>query len=147
MRDLGNIHGTTLNIKGLGCLIRGRSGSGKSLLALDLLSHYGENAALIADDQTLLHLENDYLLATCPPALKGKIELYGRGIIDWPCIDQTKIDVIIDLVEILPRMAEENELTCQLFGHGLPRILVPERAIGDPAHQRMLIETGLNALV
>lgn len=145
MRDLGNIHGTTLIIKGLGCLIRGRSGSGKSLLALDLLGHYGKNAALVADDQTLLHLVDGHLIATCPPPLKGKIELYGRGIIDWPCVGQTKLDIIIDLVEILPRIPEENELTCQLFGIDLPRIPVPERATGDPAHQRLLIEVGLNA--
>lgn len=147
MRDLGNIHATTLNIKGLGCLIRGRSGSGKSLLALELLSYYGENAALIADDQTILHLENDHLFATCPPPIKGKIELYGRGIIDWPCVERTQLDIIIDLVETLPRMPEENELTCQLFGVDLHRIPVPERATGDPVHQRLLVEAGLSAYV
>lgn len=143
MSPINNIHATTLEIDGHGCLIRGRSGSGKSLLALDLLTYYGEKAVLIADDQTLLETVEGQLIATCPAPLVGKIELYGRGIIDWPSKPSTHITCVIDLVQSLPRMPAESAFSCQISGVELIRIPVPERAESDPVHQRMLVEAGL----
>lgn len=143
MTDPNNIHATTIEIDGQGCLIRGRSGSGKSLLALALLTHYGDKAALVADDQTLLNVVDNQLVATCPAPIRGKIELYGRGIIDWPAKPQTSLKFIFDLVETLPRMPQKSEFVCELRGVTLKRVLLPEHANSDSLHQVMLIEAAL----
>ena len=66
----GNVHATALVYDGIGVLITGPSGSGKSLLALDLLDHAalaGTQAFLIADDQVLLEAEGGTLRAAAPP--------------------------------------------------------------------------------
>lgn len=138
-----NIHATSIKIKDTGCLIRGPSGSGKSLLALELLNHFGESAALIADDQTTLTLQDNQLIASCPTPLIGKIELYGRGIIEWPRIEQFPIGLVIDLVDTRERMPDEAEFTCEIMDRQLRRVPVPNHRLTDLSHQRMLVEAGL----
>lgn len=138
-----SIHATSIKLGNTGCLIRGPSGSGKSLLALELLDRADENTALIADDQTILTVENNKLIATCPPALKGKIELYGHGIIDWPTIERYQIDLVIDLVDTVERMPPKTAFTCAIKDISLRRIPVPNRALTDLAHQHMLVQAGL----
>ena len=137
------IHATSIKLGDTGCLIRGPSGSGKSLLALELLNRAGENAALIADDQTILTVENDKLIATCPPTLKGKIELFGRGIIEWPTINQHPIDLVIDLVSEIERMPPKSAFTCIINNLSLIRIPVPNHSLTDLSHQHMLVQAGL----
>lgn len=137
------IHATSIKLGDTGCLIRGPSGSGKSLLALELLGRAEKNAALIADDQTILTLENGKLIATCPPTLKGKIELYGRGIIEWPTIEQHQIDLVIDMVDKIERMPPKAAFTCTIDGVTLRRIPVPNHALTDLAHQHMLVQAEL----
>ncbi|MBL4893059.1 MAG: HPr kinase/phosphatase C-terminal domain-containing protein [Rhizobiaceae bacterium] len=137
------IHATSIKLGDTGCLIRGPSGSGKSLLALELLDRAGENAALIADDQTTLTVKDNKLIATCPPALKGKIELYGRGIIEWPTIEHHQIDLVIDLVDEIERMPPRTAFTCIVNNITLRRIPVPNHALTDLAHQHILVQAGL----
>ncbi|MFK5980032.1 MAG: HPr kinase/phosphatase C-terminal domain-containing protein [Rhizobiaceae bacterium] len=138
-----NIHATSIKLGNTGCIIRGPSGSGKSLLALELLNRAGKDAALIADDQTTLKVENKRLIASCPPALKGKIELYGRGIIEWPTIEHHQIDLVIDLVDEIERMPPKTAFTCVINAVTLQRIPVPNHALTDLAHQHMLVRAGL----
>ena len=90
------IHGTSVAYKGCGFLIRGKPGSGKSDLALRIIMDGGK---LIADDQTMLHVETGKLIATCPDPIKSKLEVRGIGIIDLKSkhCDSHQVDVIIDL--------------------------------------------------
>lgn len=90
-----NYHGTSLVCNERGILLRGKSGSGKSDLALRL-TH--EGATLIADDQTNIVAKGSELIATCPTSLEGKLEVRGIGIIDVPFIKQHPLHIIIDLV-------------------------------------------------
>ena len=60
-------------------MIAGASGSGKSGLALRLLSL---GAGLVADDITWLTRDGNQILAQCPPTLKGRIEARGIGILN-----------------------------------------------------------------
>jgi len=138
-----NIHATSIRLEKTGCLIRGASGSGKSLLALELLDRFGKKAALIADDRTLLTVENGRLFATCPPALKGKIELYGRGIIEWSTTARHAISVVIDLVDTRERMPLETAFSCTIMGVKLRRIPVPNHKFCDLSHQRLLVQAAL----
>ena len=61
------IHGTCVLLSGLGVLLRGPSGSGKSDLALRLIDG---GARLVADDQVELIPAEGRLLARAPEALQ-----------------------------------------------------------------------------
>lgn len=87
------LHGTTVAVGGRGVLIVGRSGSGKSDLALRLIDR---GAVLVADDYTELASENGVLQAMAPTAIAGKIEVRGIGIIDLPA-EPAPVALIVDL--------------------------------------------------
>ena len=61
-----------------GLLIKGKSGTGKSTLALELIAL---GARLVADDQVVLHPQDGGLLMSAPDPLKGRIEARGLGIL------------------------------------------------------------------
>lgn len=72
-------HGVFMEIFGLGVLIAGASGVGKSELALELL---GRGHRLIADDAAEFTLDaSGHPLGRCPPLLAGYIEVRGLGIL------------------------------------------------------------------
>lgn len=88
------IHGTLVARAGRGVLIVGASGTGKSALALELM---GFGADLVADDRVHLTAEDGALVATCPPALQGRIEARGIGIIKAPFVETAKVVLVADL--------------------------------------------------
>lgn len=74
------VHGELLEVFGMGVLITGSSGIGKSELALELISR---GHRLIADDTpTLARVAPDVLEGTCPPALSDLLEVRGLGILN-----------------------------------------------------------------
>ncbi len=100
-----------------GVLLRGKSGSGKSDLALRLIDR---GARLVADDCVYLTRKGDCLTAAAPPAISGKLEVFGLGIIDLPRLSFTKLRLVVDLAteENLERMPEHK--TVRLCGVELP---------------------------
>ena len=88
------IHASCIAVNARGLLIMGPSGSGKSALALQLMAF---GAALVSDDQTELTLENNRLIARCPPSLLGLIEARGIGILRTTAISQVEIALVADL--------------------------------------------------
>lgn len=72
------LHATTVSHQGRGVVILGRSGSGKSGLALSLMAF---GAVLVADDRTILDRRDGALIARCPEPLLGRIEARGIGIL------------------------------------------------------------------
>jgi HPr kinase/phosphorylase len=74
------VHGVYLEVMGMGVLITGESGIGKSELALELLSR---NHRLIADDAVeLIRVGPDVLVGQCPHVLSDYLEVRGLGILD-----------------------------------------------------------------
>ncbi len=74
------LHGVYMEVMGVGVLITGESGSGKSELALELLSR---NHRLIADDAVEFFRTNpDVLLGRSPEILSGLLEVRGLGILN-----------------------------------------------------------------
>ena len=59
-------------------------------------------AALVSDDQTELTLENNRLIARCPPNLRGLIEARGIGILHAAAIAETEIALVADLSQPEP---------------------------------------------
>ncbi|MEQ1712751.1 MAG: aldolase [Hyphomicrobium sp.] len=84
-------------------LIRGPSGAGKSDLALRCIASArgplapGE-VVLIADDQVQIVRRRDRLEASCPPAIRGKLEVRGIGMIDMTTVEAAEVALIVDLV-------------------------------------------------
>ncbi len=115
------IQATCVAIDGRGVLIRGAPGSGKSDLALRLIDG---GAALVADDGIELRVENGALLARfppqAPPALKGKIEVRGLGIVEVGAGPAVRLALLVDLttpesIERLPENQAEVLMGIELF--------------------------------
>ncbi len=74
------VHGTMVDVYGVGLLLAGPSGIGKSECALDLVER---GHRLVADDSvTITKKEEDILIATGNELLRHHMELRGIGIID-----------------------------------------------------------------
>jgi HPr kinase/phosphorylase len=73
-------HGVLLDVLGMGVLITGESGVGKSELALELISRGG---GLIADDVVELYrIGPETVEGRCPALLKDFLEVRGLGVLD-----------------------------------------------------------------
>ncbi|WP_374654929.1 HPr kinase/phosphorylase [Dongia sp.] len=83
------IDGVAVAIDGKAVLLRGRSGSGRSDLALRLID---EGARLVSDEQVELHRADTQLMVTAPAAmpasLKGLIEARGLGLVPVPYVGE-----------------------------------------------------------
>lgn len=91
------LHATSVAVDRAGVLILGPSGSGKSSLALALLSL---GARLIADDRTIVRRRDDLLWASVPPTLSGRIEARGVGILGAEAAPPTPLRLIVDMGQL-----------------------------------------------
>jgi len=74
------MHGVLLDVLGLGVLITGESGVGKSELALELISR---GHGLVADDVVeLRRIAPETLEGNCPPMLRDFLEVRGLGVLN-----------------------------------------------------------------
>ncbi|GLB47140.1 HPr kinase/phosphorylase [Philodulcilactobacillus myokoensis] len=98
-----SIHGVLVDIYGLGVLITGDSGIGKSETALELIKR---GHRLIADDRVEVYQQDEHtLIGQAPQILRNLLEIRGIGIIDVMNLfgagavrGKTKVDLIIHLV-------------------------------------------------
>jgi len=113
---MNTAHATCVAFDGLGVLLRGPSGSGKSDLALRAIA---EGARLVADDRVVLVRDGGAVIASAPPALAGKIEVRGVGIVRMEAVNEVRVMLVADLaapasVERLPETRR-----CDLLGASL----------------------------
>lgn len=149
MSESHNIHATGLVLGGIGLILRGPPGSGKSLLALDLLDQWearGLEAMLVSDDRVEIIAADAALRMRPAPNIEGLIELRGRGIVRRPFSANAPLHLVIDLVETLERMLEDDALVTELFGVTLARAPVPQAGVVDARHQLLLIREAIRAL-
>jgi len=88
------IHATSVAHGTEGVLLIGRSGAGKSDLALRLIDRGWE---LVADDYTELDVKAGRLIASAPPRIAGKMEIRGVGLVEIPYRSQAPITLVADL--------------------------------------------------
>jgi HPr kinase/phosphorylase len=121
------VHASAVLVGETGVLIRGASGSGKSALVLALLFQAQPKAWLVADDQVALAAEDGRLIATVPPAIAGRLEIRGQGIVSRPHVSPARIRLVVDLLppESCPRMPSAEEATAIVEGVALPRLMLP----------------------
>ncbi len=135
-------HGTLLDIKGIGVLIRGRSGVGKSECALALIER---GHSLVADDLVYIRLDNEQVLQGRSSELnRGYMECRGIGIVNIADLFgvravrlEKNIDLVVTFEEWKPGMVEERTgLETEYFsilGIQIPHIVLPVRPGRDLA--------------
>lgn len=94
LADSTSMHGVFMDVLGLGVLITGESGVGKSELALELISR---GHGLVADDVVeISRIAAKTLEGRCPPLLKDFLEVRGLGVLN--------IRVIFGETAVRPKM-------------------------------------------
>ncbi len=128
------IHGTCVLIGGIGVLLRGPSGGGKSDVAVRLIDG---GALLVADDQVQVRMDQGRLMATAPAPLAGLIEVRGVGILPVPTAEAAEIRLVVDLVaaERVERLPEPETVT--LMDHAVPRLALSPFDASTPAKLRL----------
>jgi len=127
-------HGTLVDVYGVGLLFTGRSGIGKSEVALDLIER---GHRLVADDIVeITKTGEDVLIGRYRELLRHNLEIRGVGVIDVQAIFgirsirmQKRIEVEVQLQEWdesvdYERVTMENRYT-QFLGINIPQVIVP----------------------
>ncbi len=102
MMTRDNIYATCVAIDNIGVLILGKSGLGKSDLALRLISN--KNAILVSDDRTDIIIKDNKLYASSPDVIKGMLEVRGIGIINLPYMVSAEIKLVVNLVDNITKI-------------------------------------------
>ncbi|MDQ8203883.1 HPr(Ser) kinase/phosphatase [Pelagicoccus sp. SDUM812003] len=106
-------HGTMMDIKGIGTMIRGSSGVGKSECALALIER---GHSIVADDMTRIKLVDEReLVASAMELNRGHMECRGIGIINVGemfgvrsvRLDK-RVDLVVSLIEAGPSSEEDR---------------------------------------
>lgn len=103
-------HGCMIDYRGVGILVKGKSGSGKSETAIGLIERGG---ALIADDHVKIRNVNGILTAYTEDFSRGFIEMRGIGIINVTNIyglGSIRPDCPLDLIVNLRPHSDLNEV-------------------------------------
>ena len=137
-----SIHGTLVDVKGVGVLLRGSSGVGKSECALALVER---GHSLVADDYVRVTLVGDReLVGTSKELNRGYMECRGIGIINVASIfgvrsvrREKRIDLVITFKLWQPGMDEERTgLDMESFSildRKVPHMTLPVRPGRDMA--------------
>lgn len=128
-----NLHGCMISYRGVGMLIMGSSGIGKSEAALGLVER---GAALVADDKVKMKKANGQLTASTEDFSKGFIEMRGVGIINVGNLyglgairDECRVDLIVFLkpesdLNNVDRVGAKRE-EYDVLGVGVPYLEIP----------------------
>lgn len=113
------IHATCVALGGVGVLLHGASGSGKSDLALRLIDR---GATLVSDDYTDLRAEDGRLIATAPANIAGLIEIRGLGIVAIDHVDTIPVGLCLLLDSPVERMPPEGFERIDFAGITIPAL-------------------------
>jgi HPr kinase/phosphorylase len=157
----GQLHGCMVDVQGVGVVIQGESGIGKSEAALGLLER---GHSLVADDVTLLRLlDGEEVIGTAKELGHNFMEVRGIGLINVAAmfgIAAIRREKRIDLVITLQRWEDAQEIDrvgldeqfVELLGQKIPRMTIPVRPGRDlsglievAAFQTKLRLSGYNA--
>ncbi len=127
------LHGCMVDMRGVGVLIVGKSGAGKSETAIGLLER---GASLVADDLVRVKYVGGELVATAPDLSRGYMEIRGIGIINVANLyglASIRPDKRLDLVVTLKPQADLNEVdrvglqqkTYEILGQQVVHVEIP----------------------
>lgn len=129
-------HGSMVDIQGIGTLIRGASGIGKSECVLSLLER---GYSLVSDDVTRFRsFENQRLIGSSPDLTRFHMEVRGIGIINVASIfgvHSIRPEKTLDLVVTLQDWKEMDDVdrhglqrsSYKILGISVPHVIIPVR--------------------
>jgi HPr kinase/phosphorylase len=139
-------HGVLLDILGLGVLLAGESGIGKSECALDLV---GRGHRLVADDTVEIRCRGQaILIGTCPELTRHHVEIRGLGLVnvtDLFGVSATRSSKRVELVVQFERWDRGREYdrlgldtaTIEILGVPVPLVTMP---VAPGRNLAMLVE-------
>jgi len=130
-----SLHGVFMDVLGMGVLITGDSGAGKSELALELISR---GHGLVADDVVdVSRIGLDVLEGRCPALLRDFLEVRGLGLInirtvfgETACRRKMRLKLIVHLQKPVRGVPEEARLPLDaqsetILGVPVSRVTLP----------------------
>lgn len=134
LTETTSLHGVLVDVLGIGILIIGRSGVGKSECALDLVA---KGHRLVADDMIVVRKRPpNLIIGSSPDLIRYHMEIRGLGIINIKDIFgntavriEKQIDMVVSLVEWEPnheydRLGFDKEIF-QILDVELPMVKLP----------------------
>lgn len=128
------VHGCLVDVQGIGVLIQGKSGTGKSESVIGLLQR---GASLVADDAVRLRLiEDREVVGSAPDVTRDMIEIRGLGLLNVAAlfgVGSVRLSKRLDLIVNLVTGAETADLervdsgssTDNIMGQEIPRVDLP----------------------
>jgi len=128
------LHGTLVDVDGVGLLFTGRSAIGKSEVGLDLIER---GHRLVADDTVIITRKSQgILVGECPPILKEHMEIRGIGFINVKRLfgirsirRQKRVEVMVQLAEWDQNLEYERtgleDKAHTILGVEIPEVSVP----------------------
>ena len=135
------IHGSLVEVAGIGVLILGRSGVGKSEGVIELVRR---GQRLVADDVVRLRVEDGALLGWSPPHIRHFIEVRGLGLMnvadlfgEQATLEQCAVGFVVRLESVakgkqFERIGFERESET-LLGVAVPKVRLPVHAASNLA--------------
>ena len=129
-----SVHGTLVDVDGVGLLFRGRSGIGKSEVGLDLVER---GHRLVADDVVIIDRKaQGILVGHSPDILQDHMEIRGIGVMDVKKMfgvrgtrRQKRVEVLVNLVDWDEKFAYERlgleERKVVILGVEVPEVYIP----------------------
>jgi len=138
LAETTSLHGVFMDVLGLGVLITGESGVGKSELGLELISR---GHGLVADDVVeVARIAPDALEGRCPELLRDFLEVRGLGLLnirtifgEAACRRKMKLKLIVHLQKPQPGVPEAARLpldaqTESILGVPVRKVAIPVAA-------------------
>lgn len=130
------VHGTLIDVHGVGLMFMGRSGIGKSEIGLDLVER---GHRLVADDTVIITRQSQgILVAHSPEALEDHMEIRGIGIIDIKRLfgiggtrRRKRVELVVTLADWNQEKVEEfdragiDEKARTFLGVEIPEVTIP----------------------
>ena len=146
------LHGVLLEMYGIGVLLQGRSGIGKSECALDLISR---GHSLISDDAVLVKKTGEFLQGRSPELTYEHLEIHGLGIMNVRDLFgisavsksiQIQLCIELDLWDKntnIERIGLDTQTEC-LFGLSIPKYVLP---LSSGRNLAILVETAVRLYI
>ena len=156
-----SVHGCLMDVYGVGILLKGKSGIGKSECALGLVER---GHRFVGDDVVVIRRKvQDAIFGSAADLIRYYMEIRGLGIINIKDLfgvssirQNKKIELVVELVEWLEDLNVErlglDERTYSILGLEIPYLKVPIRPARDitmiievAARNHLLQRMGFNA--
>jgi serine kinase of HPr protein (carbohydrate metabolism regulator) len=130
------MHASSVALDGRAVLIAGRSGAGKSDLALRLLDR---GFTLISDDQTIVRRDGERLIAAPPATIAGKLEIRGIGIVAMDHVSDVPVALLVELASDIERMPDDSR-SRPILGVAVPLVGIDAMAASAAAKVALALD-------